>query len=150
MKKQTLLLLSPLFSYAQQPVIPFEFLQMSTAITLMPTFLPTYVTIKHYNPQHQLKNREEIERFINENFESLKIEIAKGEGEYLDTLAELYNLKDKPSWKSYLQHHFEEIYQKGKEKKEVIIHLHEISYEAFNAPKVYSLKEYNERKELKD
>jgi hypothetical protein len=142
-KLSTLFLIS-LFSYAQEPALPIEFLQMTTAVTVMPTILPTYVTVQHFNPPPHVKRRQEIEKFFNENFESLKEEIAKGEGEYLDTLVLLYEVENTSLWKEYLQCNFEEIYQEGKSEKEILNHIDNVTNRKFKASKIYTVEEYNE------
>ena len=48
--------------------------------------------------------------FIAENMDSLASDIAKGNGEYLDTLAMLMNVSDTASFKSAVQANFENIY----------------------------------------
>ena len=51
-------------------------------------------------------------QFITDNRESLEIEVAKGEGEGLDTLATLYvEIEDKETWKLMLQENYAKIFQ---------------------------------------
>ena len=52
-------------------------------------------------------------QFIKDNREVLEVEVAKGEGETLDTLATLYdevNEENKEMWKSKLQENYEQIF----------------------------------------
>jgi len=144
MQKLFILLFGSIFSYSQQPAIPFEIFQMSTTITLIPTVFPTYATIEYFTPNFELKRKEKIEKFVDENFEFLKEEIAKGEGEHLDTLATLYDLKTKDEWKQYLQNHFNKIYKEEKNNKEVLDYINHITYQSFKNSKVYSVEEYNQ------
>jgi hypothetical protein len=88
-----------------------DFFQMTTGTTLMPTILPTYVTVQ-YNAPYPGKKRKQ---FISDNFDALKEDIAKGEGEYLETLAILFLVKEKEEWKGYLQSHFQDIYEKSQD-----------------------------------
>jgi len=51
-------------------------------------------------------------QFIIDNRESLEIEVAKGEGEGLETLATLYvEIEDKEAWKLMLQENYAKIFQ---------------------------------------
>ena len=143
MKKSSILFLISLFSYAQEPYLPIEFLEMTTAITVMPTIIPTYITVQYFNPPPHIKRKQKIEKFINENFDSLKEEIAKGDGEYLNTLAVLYEVTNIPLWKEYLQNNFEEIYQEGKNRKEILNYINNTTNRKFKASKIYTVDEYN-------
>ena len=49
-------------------------------------------------------------RFIADNLDSLAQDIAMGEGEYLDTLADMLAVSDKASFKSSVQANFSDIY----------------------------------------
>ena len=87
-----------------------DLIKTMLGITFMPTILPLYTTIQHNAPRPYFKQK----KFIEDNFDELKEEIAKGEGEHLDTLGGMFNLKDTERWKLYLQTNFEEIYQEDK------------------------------------
>ena len=87
-----------------------DLIKTTIGITFMPTILPLYTTIQHNAPRPYFKQK----KFIEDNFDELKEEIAKGEGEHLDTLGGMFNLKDTERWKRYLQTNFEEIYQEDK------------------------------------
>jgi len=87
-----------------------DLIKTMLGITFMPTILPLYTTIQHNAPRPYFKQK----KFIEDNFDDLKEEIAKGEGEHLDTLGGMFNLKDTNRWKLYLQTNFEEIYQENK------------------------------------
>jgi len=133
MKKKiivSILLLSSSLSFSKISEIKDVF-QITTGATLMPTILPTYVTVMHFNPPPYLKRQREIYKFIEKNLESLKEEIAKGEGEYLDTLATLYELKEKERWKIYLQSHFNEIFSDTKTEHEIVSTIDELTYGEF-------------------
>ena len=84
-----------------------------------------------------------MKQFINENFESVKEEIAKGEGEYLDTLATLYEVENKILWKKYLQSNFIEIYKETRSENEIFNYIDDITCRKFRASKIYTLEEYN-------
>ena len=144
MKKLSTFFLISLFSYAETPALPIEIFEMTSAVTVMPTILPTYVTVQHLNPPPGVKRREEIEKFMNENFDSLKEEIAKGEGEYLDTLALLYEVENITLWKDSLQNNFEEIYENGRTKQEVLDYINDTTIRKFKASKIYTVEEYND------
>lgn len=149
MKKKiivSILLLSSSLSFSKISGIKDVF-QITTGATLMPTILPTYVTVMHFNPPPYLKRQREIYKFIEKNLESLKEEIAKGEGEYLDTLATLYELKEKERWKIYLQSHFNEIFSDTKTEHEIVSTIDELTYGEFKASTLYEMViETNETK----
>jgi len=48
--------------------------------------------------------------YIAENMDALAIDIAKGDGEYLDTLAQIMKVSDKDAFKSKVQENFDAIY----------------------------------------
>ena len=134
MKLKTLVMLSILItsgSLSAKVLGIKDFLQMTTGVTVMPTILPTYVTVMHYNPPPGLARREKIKKFTNENFNMLKEEIAKGEGEHLETLATMYELKKRDEWKHYLQTHFDEIFIETKSKEESVHKIDDITYDKF-------------------
>jgi len=145
MKKLSTFFLITLFMYAEQPALPIEFLEMTTTVTVMPTVLPTYVTIAHFNPPPHVKRREEIKKFISENFEFLKVQIAKGEGEHLDTLGLLYELENVSLWKKRLQSSFEDIYQEERSEEEIYTYIDDMTHREFNVFKIYSVEEYDKR-----
>jgi len=140
MKNLSLFILLSYFSYAQELNLK-NILGMTTSATVMPTILPTYATVVHFNPPPGIRDREKIEKFMKENFDSLKEQIAKGEGEHLDTLALLYELDDIDSWKAYLQSHFEEIYKENNSKEEILRHIDNITYSNFKFTKPVTIKE---------
>jgi len=146
MKLKILVMISILFTchslFAKGEGIT-DFFQMTTGATVMPTILPTYVTVMHYNPPPGTKRREKIQKFINENFDMLKEEIAKGEGEYLDTLATMYELRKKDEWKRYLQTHFNEIFLGTKTKEESVDKIGELTYEKFKMIEYYEVVDNN-------
>jgi hypothetical protein len=90
-----------------------DFFQMTMGATLMPTILPTYVTVQHASPHYEVPNRQrriKVYDFIIHNFDELKEEIAQADGEHLDTVGSIYELDDTQKWKSFLQAHFDDIY----------------------------------------
>jgi len=96
---------SSLFGHGQ----PDNVFGMSTILTFVPTL---YVTKVSRDKTPQEKKRAEVQQFIEENRESLEVEVAQGEGEKVDTLATLYDVKEKASWKSSLQENYEKIFYK--------------------------------------
>ncbi|QTQ13025.1 DUF3015 family protein [Treponema parvum] len=53
---------------------------------------------------------EETDKFIAENMDALAADIAKGDGEYVDTLSTMLNVADKMAFKAALQDNFDEIF----------------------------------------
>ena len=65
-----------------------------------------FTTVVSQSSQHltsTVKQLTKKESFLRDNFEEIQIDIAKGEGEYLDTLASLYQIQNIEEWKAYLQ-----------------------------------------------
>jgi len=78
--------------------------------TYAPTDYSTYISTPSNSKKPQISKSLQ---FINDNREVLEVEVAKGEGETLDTLATLYDeLKEenKEAWKSKLQENYEQIF----------------------------------------
>jgi len=78
--------------------------------TYAPTNYSTYISKPSNSKKPQISKSLE---FIMNNRESLEVEVAKGEGETLDTLATLYvevKEEDKEAWKLRLQENYEEIF----------------------------------------
>jgi len=67
MKNLSLFILLSYFSYAQELNLK-NILGMTTSATVMPTILPTYATVVHFNPPLGIRDREKIEKFMEENF----------------------------------------------------------------------------------
>lgn len=57
-----------------------------------------------------LVSNEKAKAFVTNNMDVLAMDISKGQGESLDTLATLLNIKDKASFNSKLQSNFSTIY----------------------------------------
>ena len=53
---------------------------------------------------------EEVKNFVAQNMDGLATDMAKGEGEYLDTLAALMQIEDKAEFNSKLKANFSNIY----------------------------------------
>ena len=87
-----------LFAHGQ----PDNILGMSTMVSVAPT-----VSITDNKSEEETKEAV-AQKFINDNQETLQVEMAQGEGESLDTLATLYGIEDKEVWKSSLQEHYQE------------------------------------------
>ena len=52
----------------------------------------------------------ETNQFISDNMDTLANDIAKGEGEYIDTLSTMLNVSDSVAFKASLQNNFDEIF----------------------------------------
>ncbi|WP_443738555.1 MULTISPECIES: DUF3015 family protein [Treponema] len=52
----------------------------------------------------------ETNQFVADNMDALAADIAKGEGEYIDTLSTMLNVSDSVAFKATLQKNFEEIF----------------------------------------
>lgn len=52
----------------------------------------------------------ETNQFVADNMDALAADIARGEGEYLDTLSTMLNVSDSVAFKTTLQNNFEEIF----------------------------------------
>lgn len=74
--------------YANEENEAKYFWLFSTIIVTGPTLYPTGLTIK---PTRNMKRKkiEEIKEFIKRSYDKLELEIAKGEGPYLDQLIDL-------------------------------------------------------------
>jgi hypothetical protein len=57
---------------------------------------------------------ERAEEFVASNMDQLAKEIAKGQGESIDTLAELLNIEDKATFAASLQKNYNSIYTSQK------------------------------------
>jgi len=105
-------LLTPsLFAHGQ----PDNPLGMTTMVTLAPTVYVSNASSHAKGARGQRKA--EAQEFIENNRESLEVEVAQGEGEKLDTLATLYKVEDKKEWRSGLQENYEKIFYKKDEPK---------------------------------
>lgn len=52
----------------------------------------------------------ETNQFVADNMDALAADIAKGEGEYIDTLSSMLNVSDSVAFKATLQNNFDEIF----------------------------------------
>ena len=52
----------------------------------------------------------ETNQFVADNMDALAADIAKGEGEYIDTLSTMLNVSDSVAFKAALQNNFDEIF----------------------------------------
>ncbi len=59
------------------------------------------------------------EKFVGDNMDALAVDIAKGEGEYVDTLAAMLEVSDTVAFKSTLQDNFDNIFTADSSAKEV-------------------------------
>lgn len=68
-----------------------------------------------------------VDVYISENMDSLAADIAKGDGEYIDTLAHLMKVEDKQAFKNKLHQNFTRIYNsKDIQSKEVAANIKDI------------------------
>ena len=68
-----------------------------------------------------------VDVYISENMDNLASDIAKGDGEYLDTLAHLMKVEDKQEFKNKLHQNFNKIYNsKDIQSKEVVANINSI------------------------
>ena len=63
-----------------------------------------------FNKHHPKHKRKRAQIFIDQNMDSLAVDIAHGEGEYLDSLITILNIKDRKKFKISIQNSFESIY----------------------------------------
>jgi len=69
-----------------------------------------------------------VDVYVAENMDSLANDIAKGDGEYLDTLAHLMKVENKDTFKDSLHKNFNKIYtSKDVTSKEVVANIKEIN-----------------------
>ncbi len=75
------------------------------------TFGITSGTLECKRPENLVKN-DKLFRFVSENMDSVAADIASGNGEYLETVAELLNIPDEKRDKFYsrLQDNFDKIF----------------------------------------
>ena len=62
---------------------------------------------------------EATEKFVGDNMDALAVDIAKGEGEYVDTLATMLEVSDTVAFKAVLQENFDNIFTADASAKEV-------------------------------
>ena len=89
-----------------------EILAATTNATLLnQTFGITFGTLECEDTQAVSKN-EKLNRFVAENMDELAQDIARGEGMYVNTLADLMNVPEerKPEFYTKLQNNFERIF----------------------------------------
>ncbi len=84
---------------------------ISSFVTSIPTF-GTYGISRAKTPEE--KKKAKLMKFVDDNLEELQIEIAKGEGENMDTFASFYNIADMKAWRETLQESYESIFFIGK------------------------------------
>jgi len=91
------------------PDTPFGMTSFATAI---PTFGSYDMTTRTKTPAE--KRKAKLMKFVDDNLEQLQVEIAKGEGETLDTYGSFYKIADKKAWRETLQESYEPIFFIGK------------------------------------
>jgi len=88
-----------------QPNTPLGMTSFATAI---PTFGTYDMTTRTKTPAE--KRKAKLMKFVDDNLEQLQIEIAKGEGETMDTFASFYQIADMKAWREMLQESYEMIF----------------------------------------
>jgi Protein of unknown function (DUF3015) len=69
----------------------------------------------------------EVEIFVAKNMDSLATDIARGDGEYLNTLVSMMEVKDSVAFKTKLKTNFDKIYtESGVTSKEVVAHINDV------------------------
>lgn len=106
------LLLSFSLSRVSAHGMPDNPLGMTTFVTAIPTLL-TYDASREKTPKE--KRKAKIMKFVDDNLEQLQVEIAKGEGETMDTFASFYKIADMKAWRETLQESYELIFFIGNE-----------------------------------
>jgi len=94
------------------PDTPFGMTSFATAI---PTFGTYDMTTRTKTPAE--KRKAKLMKFVDDNLEQLQVEIAKGEGETLDTYGSFYKIADMKAWRETLQESYEPIFFIGKTPK---------------------------------
>ncbi len=69
----------------------------------------------------------DVEVFVAKNMDSLATDIARGNGEYVDTLASMYKVQDVDGFKTKLRNNFDKIYTNtGVTSKEVVANINDV------------------------
>ncbi len=107
------LLVVTMFAYSSllahgMPNTPFG---ISSFVTSIPSFY-TYEISRAKTPEE--KRKAKLMKFVDENLEKLQVDIAKGEGETLDTYGSFYKIADMKAWRETLQESYEPIFFIGK------------------------------------
>jgi len=92
-----------------QPDTPLGMTSFATAI---PTFGTYDMTTRTKTPAE--KRKAKLMKFVDDNFEELQVDIAKGEGETMDTFASFYKIADMKVWRETLQTSYQSIFFMGK------------------------------------
>jgi predicted transcriptional regulator len=93
--------------------MPLEWWEIPFVITSSPSFTTTTSLDKKETPKGYTS---ETFEFVKNNRETLQVQVAKGEGEALDTLASIYKnmnehyITDIDKWKKTLQENYDEIF----------------------------------------
>jgi hypothetical protein len=103
------------------------------------TFSPTFTTMNYSYVPKYMRHQKKIESFIENNMDDLKVEVAQGEGEHLDTLESYFNPAYSKRWRVYLQEHFEEVFGGEKDMKsaeDVFYKINTITVEKFERKRI--------------
>ena len=104
-----------IFGSSSGPVVDI-LASTSNGICCNQTFAITFGTSGY---KGGLIGMEATEKFVDENMDAIAIDIAKGEGEYVDTLATMLEVSDTVAFKAALQDNFDNIFTADASAKEV-------------------------------
>ena len=104
---------------------------ISSIVTVSPTLYVSHIS-KDKTPKERKAQR--AITFIEENLETLQEEVAKGEGETLDTLATFFTINNTDSWKKYLQEHYQQVFflNEPRDVFSVYVYIEDITQREFN------------------
>jgi len=129
LKITTLFYISTTLTQAHgMPDNPFA---ISSIVTVSPTLYVSHIS-KDKTPKERKAQR--AITFIEENLETLQEEVAKGEGETLDTLATFFTINNTDSWKKYLQEHYQQVFflNEPRDAFSVYVYIEDITQREFN------------------
>jgi len=119
-------------SLAQAHGMPSNPLGISSIVTIAPTLYISDFSKSKTAPKER-KGKKTI-KFIEDNLETLKEEVAKGEGETLETLATFFTINNKSAWKAYLQKHYQQVFflNKPRDAFSVYVYIEDITRRNFH------------------
>ena len=129
---KTIIILQITTSLIQAHGMPDNPLGISTIVTIAPTVYISEMSKSKTAPKER-KGKKTI-KFIEDNLATLKVEVAKGEGETLDTLATFFTVSDVTAWKAYLQEHYRQVFflNKPRDAFGIYVYIDDITKRNFN------------------
>jgi len=129
---KTFTLLHLTTSLIQAHGMPDNPFAISSIVTISPTIYISGIS-KSKTPKEKKADR--TIKFIEDNLETLKVEIAEGEGETLDTLATFFTINNLTEWKSYLQEHYQQVFflNKPRDAFSIYLYIKDITRRNFNS-----------------